>query len=147
MELNTINGFEEKQIFLLYDFLVACEESGITTFTSTKALLKEHPELSDLDEAMKAVKCHKSNAQEMNGVNYKSLSNEIYFTKRKNNLLSFLAHLRNSIAHGCAIEYDGKILVTDFEPSRYHPVNFTARGCVDFEIIKNMTEILKRIEL
>ena len=47
MKQNKINGFEENQIFQLYAYLVAYEESGIEKYKSTKALLNEHPELSN----------------------------------------------------------------------------------------------------
>ena len=146
--MDTIKGFDEKQIFLLYDYLVAYEESGIEQYGSTRSLLKEHPELSDLEQAFKTIKSHKSNTQEMCTIDRGSLTNEIYFTINKgNHLLSFLAHLRNSIAHGRVTECNGCVLVVDFANPKYNPVDFTARGCVDFEIIIKMAEILKKIEL
>ena len=148
MRQEKINKFDETQVFQLYAYLVAYEDSGIEKYKSTKAMLSEHPELSDLGEVGESVKCHKSNAQEMKELNFKSLTNEIYQTKNKqNNVLSFLAHLRNSIAHGSAVEHDGKVLITDFEHHKYNPTDFTARGCVEFAIINKITKILNVIEL
>ena len=143
-----VNGFTMQQVFKLYAYLVAYEDSGIQNYKSIKALLKEHPELEDLSERLKVVKCNKSDANQMKDVNFKALNNEIYFTKSKNNLFSFLSHLRNSIAHGNSMGYKGKILITDFEnPKYHHPTNFSARGCVDLKIIEDFTNTLKLIEL
>lgn len=148
MKQSTINGFDEKSLFLLYDYLVAYEHSGIEQYKSTKELLKEHPELSDLEQVFKTIKSHKSNTQEMCAINIASLTNEIYLTINKgSHLLSFLAHLRNSIAHGRVSECKGKILVKDFANPKYNPVDFTARGCINYEVVVKITEILKRIEL
>lgn len=148
MKQDKINKFDEHQIFQLYAYLVAYEDSGIEQYESTKAMLSEHPELSDLKKVGESVKYHKAKAQEMKEFDFKSLINEIYQTKNKqNNILSFLAHLRNSIAHGCAVEYDGKVLITDYANPKYNPVDFTARGCVEFRIINQITKILKIIKL
>lgn len=148
MEEIKINGFDKTQIFQLYSYLVAYEDSGIEKYKSTKAMLSEHPELSDLGNIAKVVKYNKANAQEMRGLNFKSLTNEIYQTKNKqNNILSFLAHLRNSIAHGYAQEHEGQVLITDFDNPKYNPIDFTARGCVDFQLIKEFTKTIKLIEL
>lgn len=148
MKQGKINKFNKTQIFQLYAYLVAYENSGIEQYESTKTMLNEHPELSDLKKVVESVKCHKANAQEMKKLDFKSLTNEIYQTKNKqNNILSFLAHLRNSIAHGCAIGFDGKVLITDFGNPRYNPIDFTARGCVEFAIINQITSILNKIEL
>ena len=143
----TINGFDMPQVFKLYAFLEAYEKSGIQNYKSTKVLLSEHPELADLEEKIKAIKCHKSNAAEMRNVNFKQLTNEIYFTKRKNNLFSFLSHLRNSIAHCNAVEHNGKVLITDYADPKRCPINFTARGCVDIHVIEDFTKIIKNIDL
>lgn len=142
-----INGFDMPQVFKLYAFLVAYEDSGIQNYKSTKALLSEHPELADLVVKIKAVKCNKSDAAIMRSVNFKQLTNEIYFTKRKNNLFSLLSHLRNSIAHGSAVEHNGKVLITDFADPKRRPIDFTARGCVDIQVIEDFTETIKMIDL
>ena len=70
----TINGFDEKQVFSLYSYLVAYEESGIQKYTSTKSMLKEHPELSSLEEQTKDVTILKSTATEMKEIDFKEMS-------------------------------------------------------------------------
>ena len=148
MKHNKINGFEDIQVFQLYAYLVAYEESGIEKYKSTKALLNEHPELSNIDQAAKPVIRHRANNQKMKAIDFKVLTNEIYLTKNKDNLLlSFLAHLRNSIAHGNTVEHEGRVLVTDFASPKYYPVVFTARGCIDFDVINSITKTLKQIIL
>lgn len=142
-----INGFDEKGIFKLYAYLSAYEDSGIGRHkSSTKKLLEKHPELSELKECFKLVKYRKANYEEMKVLDFKKLNNEVFLTCNRANLqLSLLAHLRNAIAHGSVAEHNGKVLVTDFHKDR--PVDFTARGRVDFEIIEKFTVIINRIEL
>lgn len=149
MAKKKINGFDEKQIMHLYAYLVAYEESGIGKYKSTKAMLKEHPELLEIENFVKIVKCNESNAQEMIGIDFKSLVNEIYHKRSNgNHLLSLLAHLRNSIAHGCAVGHCGKVLITDFVHPKYkRPIDFSARGCIEFDMVKYITKILNKIEL
>lgn len=148
MKQKNINGFEENQIFQLYAFLVAYEESGIEKYKSTKSLLNDHPELVDIEKVAKPVIRHGASNQKMKVIDFKVLTNEVYLTKDKGNLLlSFLAHLRNSIAHGNAVERQGRVLVTDYANPKYNPINFTARGCIDFDVINSITKVLKQIVL
>ena len=142
-----INGFDKSQIFKLYDYLVAYEELGISNFKSTKAMLDRYPELANIQTLQKLMKCHRAKAQDMESIDLKALRNEIYMTVRGNLLLSFLAHLRNAIAHGCVVEHQDNILITDFEDPKRHPVAFTARGCVTMGIVDNLTKLFKSIEL
>ncbi len=144
---NKINGFDKNQIFQLYDYLVAYEELGIYNFKSTKALLADYPALVTVSVLFKQICSHKANAQEMKSTDIKALNNEIYMTIRGNHLLSFLGHLRNAIAHGCAVEHQGKVLITDFDNPKRRPVAFTARGCVTMYIVNELTKFFKTIEL
>lgn len=143
----TINGFKEPEIFRLYAFLVAYEESGIGKHRkSTKRLLQEHPELKELEENFKLVKYHKANNDFMQVLEFKKLRNKVYLTKSRGNLqLALLAHLRNAIAHGNVVEHCKKVLVTDHPIAR--PTDFSARGCLDIEVINEFTKTIKKIEL
>lgn len=148
MKENKINGFTVTQIFQLYAYLVAYEESGIEKYSSMKAMLEEHPMLSEVTKVVQKVVCHKTVAHDMKSIDFKSLKNEIYQTNvKKNKVLSFLAHIRNSIAHGDCVENKNHVLITDYANPKYNPVDFTARGCVEFEIINQITRILNKIEL
>lgn len=148
MKQSKINGLCEEQVFQLYAYLVAYEESGIEAYKSTKALLKDHPELSKIEEIVKPVIRHKTVSENLTSIDFKALHNEIYLTcNKKNLLLSFLAHLRNSIAHGNAVEHQGNILITDFEYYKIPTASFTARGCIEPDIINEITKVLKAIIL
>lgn len=143
----TINGFKKPEIFQLFAFLVAYEESGIGKYKkSTKILIQEHPELRDLAENFKLVKYHKANNDFMQVLDFNQLNNEVYLTKSRGNLqLSLLAHLRNAIAHGNVMEHNHKVLITDYPKNR--PADFSARGCMNFEVINEFTKTIKKIEL
>ncbi len=145
---NSINGFTKNQIFQLYDYLVAYEDSGIEKYKSVKALKSEHPELSLIEQVLIPIARYSAKPDEMKDLDFKSLRNEVYMTNNKGNLLlSLLAHLRNSIAHGDAVEQKGNVLITDFANPKYNPIDFTARGCVELSIINNITSFLKQIVL
>lgn len=146
--MEKINKFDEKQIFQLYAYLAAYEYGGFFKYKSTKSLLKEHPELKRIQEINKLVDYEKSTNCEMKVADFLNFNNKILITKSRGNLLlSFLAHLRNSIAHGHAIEYNSNVLITDFANPRYSPTDFTARGSVTLTVINEITNILKLIKL
>ena len=76
MKQDKINGFNEKQIFQLYAYLVAYEEAGIEKYNSTKAMLEEHPELLKIDKIVKPVIRHHVKSEELTNINFNELHNE-----------------------------------------------------------------------
>ena len=54
----------------MYAYLVAYEESGIENYKSTKALIGEHPESSDIENIVKLVKCNTAHSCEMRDVDF-----------------------------------------------------------------------------
>ncbi len=148
MKQEKINGFDEKEIFKLYKYVVAYEEGGISQYNTTKSMLNEHPELSHLTDIAKLVKCTWTKDEEMRNIDFKTITNSVYQTRsRGNHLLSLLAHLRNSIAHGYVSKHEDSILITDFANPKFNPIDFTARGRIELQIIERITKILKQIEL
>lgn len=144
MKLKTINGFSPEEIFQLYAFLESYETAGVKNFQTQRALFREHPELTDLTVVIAKVKCHISSSAQMMQIDIKSLKNEIYFTEyQSGNILSLLYHVRNSIAHACAVKHGDSVLITDYKVSR--PIDFSARGRIDLEIINEFTNILNKI--
>lgn len=144
--VQTINGLNADQVFRLYDYLVIYEESGIQNYKSTQRLLKEHPELSKLTTLSSKIVCKNTKSIDINKIDPNRLNNEIYLTINKGNLLlSFLAHLRNSIAHGNVVAHEDFILVSDRNPSK--SIDFTARGRIKFALINEISSILKDIIL
>ena len=141
-----INGFNSEEVFQLYAFVEAYEVAGIKSYQTQTRLFKEHPELQDVLLVMKKVKCHYSNSEKMKSYDIKGMDEEIYFTKyQRGKLLPLLYHLRNSIAHACAVRDGTKVLITDYKVSR--PVDFSARGRISLETINEFTCILKKIRL
>lgn len=146
MKLKTINGFSPEEIFQLYAFVESYETAGIKNFQTQRALFREHPELTGLIGVIAKVKCHISSSAQMMQIDIKSLKNEIYFTEyQSGNILSLLYHVRNSIAHACAIKEGNSVLITDYKFSQ--PTEFSARGRIDLEIINEITNILSKIDL
>lgn len=148
MEDNMINGLNESQISQLFAYLVAYESSGICVYKSTKKLIKDHPELKEMEATFQSIQCHKADTKKMDECNLSLLTNEVFQSINKNNhLLSFLSHLRNSIAHGYIGGGDGYIHIIDFANPRSRPVDFTSRGRVEIGIINQFTNILNGIDL
>lgn len=141
-----INGFNPQEVYQLYAFVESYETAGIKSYKTQTSLFNEHPELKDLTLVLKKVKCHYSNSKEMKSIDIKTMNNEIYYTEYQiGHLLSLLYHLRNSIAHACAIKHGTKTLITDFKVKR--PTEFSARGRISLDIINEFTHILKKIHL
>lgn len=141
-----INGFNPEEIFQLYAFVEAYETAGIKSYATQTRLFKEHPELQELQLVMKKVKCHYSNSKQMKSLDIKAMDEEIYYTEYQiGHLLSLLYHLRNSIAHACAVKHESKVLITDFKVRR--PVDFSARGRISLETIIEFTDILRKVIL
>lgn len=148
MKQNSINGFTEHQIFQLYAYIVAYEDGGIQNYKSTKVLLEDHPELNEIIQTYNWVSYKKATLPEIKNADFKNFENKILMTKCKNNLLlSFLAHLRNSIAHGNAVEFNGKVLITNFANPRFCPTCITARGSIELPVFIKLTKILNKIKL
>lgn len=146
MKQKSINGLNEHQVFQLYDYLVAYEDSGIQNYKSTIKLLSEHPELSKIVEYNKKIDVNISTAVNMNDINLKELNNKVYLSINKGNfLLSLLSHLRNAIAHGNAVMDNNYILVSDRNPRK--SIDFTARGRIELSIINEISNILKGVKL
>lgn len=143
---NHINGFCAEEIFQLYAFVEGYETIGIKSYQTQTSLIREHPELSDLQSVLKKIKCHYAKPSAMKTIEFKSLKNEIYFTEyQTGHLLSLLYHVRNSMAHACIIKFGDSALITDFKVQR--PVDFSARGKISLSIINEFTEIFKKVKL
>lgn len=141
-----INGFCPDEVFQLYDFLDGYETARVGSFQSQSQLFEDHPEMKDLLMVQDKVKCHEADSAQMKDLDLINMQNEIYFTiYHSGQLLSLLYHLRNSIAHACAIKHGSAVLVTDFKVNR--PTDFSARGRIEMETINAFTLILKKIQL
>ena len=121
----------KNRLYILITIILA----ALMCFTSCK---------SELDKAG----ADKADTKKMDECNLSLLTNEVFQSINKNNhLLSFLSHLRNSIAHGYIGGGDGYIHIIDFANPRSRPVDFTSRGRVEIGIINQFTNILNGIDL
>lgn len=146
MEKQTINGWNEKEVFVLYGFLEGYERGRLSSFEKDDVLFKEHPELIEFEKLFKSVLCHpKDRSSKLRNLFPSSGKNEIYVLSHGTPLLSFLYHLRNSIAHGEIQKRGEEAFVVDWCKS--HPTNVSARGLISLDTIKQFTEILKSIKL
>ena len=145
---NSINGFGIDQIFHLYSFLVAYEGVRIQNYQSNKKMFVEHPELSSIEYILKKIKFYEADVEKMKTIDADSLCNTLYQKKiKKTHLLSFLSHLRNSIAHGSIKEKNDAVIFSDSVKKNITSSNINTLGCVDLEIIKEITKILKNTNL
>lgn len=140
-----ICGFNTAEVFKLYAFVDAYEWSDIKQLKSEKELLRVHPELKGLKECMKNLTFTESNSEDLERVDISRLHNEIHCIKHGTQLLSFLYHLRNAIAHACVDKQDGMIQVTTFCKNR--PTDFSSRGRISLDVVELFTNELKKVEL
>lgn len=138
-------GFDPTEIFKLYAFVVAYEWSDITQIKTETELLRVHPELNGLRVCMKEITFKKSNSRNLEELDITKLRNEIHCIKHGSQLLSFLYHLRNAIAHACIDKKDDMVQITTF--SRMRPSDFSARGCIRLDVIDLFTNELMKVEL
>ena len=69
-----------------------------------------YPKLKDIDQLMAGIVCNFCNIESLEIIGLAPMDNLISMTKSRNSKqLSFLHHLRNSIAHG-QIEKDGNFI-------------------------------------
>ena len=146
MVMKKINGWNDKEIFLLYEFLVSYEKGRLSSYQKDDELFKEHPEIKKVDTLFCSISYStKDKSSKLKDLFPSSGKNEIYFLSHGTPLLSFLYHLRNSIAHGEIEKKGEEAFVVDWCKNR--PTNFSAKGLISFETIKKITEILNKIEL
>lgn len=140
-----ICGFNPTEIFKLYAFVDAYEWSDIKQLKNENELLRIHPELNGLKECMKGITFKKSDSESLERLDISALHNEMQGIKHGSQLLSFLYHLRNAIAHACVNKQDGMIQVTTFCKNR--PTDFSSRGRISLDVIDLFTNELKKVEL
>lgn len=140
-----ICGFNPTEVFKLYAFVDAYEWCDIKQLKSENNLLRVHPELSGLKRCMERITFKKSNSENLERLNISVLHNEIHCIKHGSQLLSFLYHLRNAIAHACVSKQDGMVQFTTFCKNR--PTDFSSRGRISLDIVELFTEELKKVKL
>lgn len=141
-----INGWDKKEVFMLYNFLEAYERGNLSTYEKDENLFKEHPEVKDLEFLFNSVSCSfKKKAKMINDQIPATGKNQIFLLRHGTPLLSFLYHVRNSIAHGIIEKRGNEALVVDW--CKKHPLNMSARGFISIDTINSFTNILNKIEI
>ena len=140
-----INGWNTKEVFLLYNFLESYERGSLSSYEKDDQLFKEHPEVKNLEVLFKSISyVTKKKSSKLQDLLPSSGKNEIFLLSHGTPLLSFLYHVRNSIAHGAIEKRGNEVLVVDWCKNR--PTNLSARGLISFETIRQFTDILNNIE-
>ncbi len=144
MEEEKINGFTQSEIVELYRFVCMYEKGGFCYFDTLEDVYKEHPLLrEELPSLLGKVKLQVNSIGCIQNVNLAECKNNVSFSKikKRGNLLSFLGHLRNSIAHGLIYKDGQQIRITDY--SFIKPTHFSARGMMDCELFTQILNLIK----
>ena len=134
-----------EEIYHLYAFLETYQSCGIKYCDTEEEWFKEHPELEGLKKCVQNVLCKKTDNETMEEKNTSGMKNVIHFVERKSNIMDLLYYLYDAIAHAGIAKSGNSVHITCFDPS--YPIEFTARGCIDFKIINSFTNVLKKVEL
>lgn len=145
MNTKEINGFTEIEVVNLYRFIYLYEKGGIDNYNTLKEVYNNHPALEDtLPSCLNKLKLHISCLDKIQNVDLDTYNNEIIFTKNKNRnkVQSFLAHLRNSIAHGLIYKKGKLVYIIDY--SIIKPTSFSTRGTMDYDIFIELIGIINK---
>ena len=104
-----VNGFTSEEIIVLYKYM--CWFEKIKSLTTDKSLYQQYPYQRRFWDDFKKCSLSTRKVKEMPKTYQKQPNNNLIYTlSAKTKQLSFLRHLRNSIAHG-VIETDSKVIV------------------------------------
>ena len=136
-----IHGFSPNEVVDLYRYL-CIYESEMQHIGNQENLVKKYPKLQELEEKRSHFVCNYCNRESLKVIALAPKDNLVSMTKcRSSKTLSFLHHLRNSIAHGQLEMEDGFVHLIDYEYENNVKV-FSARGKIEsstlFEIIKTI---------
>lgn len=137
---NSIHGFSSDEVMDLYHYLCIYEKE-LAKIESQVNLINKYPKLKDIEQLMAGIVCNFCTKESLKVIGLVPMDNLISMTKsRSSKSLSFLNHLRNSIAHG-QIEKDGNfIYLLDYGYDKDNSKVFSARGMIKssslFKIVK-----------
>lgn len=141
---NTINGFNEKEISSLYHIVKLYEDNGLKKCLEKDALIKV-PSLNNIKAVCMTFTYKEKTTNELKPIDIKSLNSEFYYTHYKSELMGFLYHLRNSIAHAKIVKDGNNVIITDYNPK--NKTDCTAKGIIGFEIIEKIAKIAEEFNL
>lgn len=141
-----IRGFSPNEIVELYRYLCIFG-NDLENIGSQKELVKKYPKLKDLEKKITGFVSNYYTRESLKTIAITPMENLVSMTKcRSSKVLSFLHHLRNSIAHGQIEQEGGSVHLIDYGKENKAKV-FSARGIIKsttlFEIINDINENIK----
>lgn len=138
-----INGFGDKEIFIFYSFLCRYEKK-INAIETSNELISNFPNLQKFDKLISDFTCKLTTREDMPIMGLLALPNTVYMTNSKRTkTLSFLKHLRNSIAHGQIMKEVNYIHITDYREDKSTKEKvYTARGKVEVPKIEAILNLI-----
>ena len=143
MKQEEINGFTDDEVIDLYRFVCLYEQGGFKYFNTLEDVYLSHPSLEHiLPSCLGYLELQQTGLKEIQKVDLRVLKNKICFNKSENKdkALSFLAHLRNSIAHGLVFKENQQVIITDYSITK--PTSFSARGIMDYDLFMKLINII-----
>ena len=136
---NKFRGFSNSEIVELYKYL-CIYEGVIKNIGSQKELMTTYPNLKELEILRSSFACSKCTRNYLSSVGILSLNNLVSMTSSRSSiLLSFLNHLRNSIAHGLIEREGGYVHFSDYlldNKIKRFSANGKIKSSVTFKIIQ-----------
>ena len=140
------HGFSSNEVVDLYHYL-CIYENEIQYIGNQEKLVKTYPKLQELEKTMSHFVCNYCSRESLKVIALAPMNNLVSMTKcRSSKPLSFLHHLRNSIAHGQIEMEDNYVHLIDYGYEKNVKV-FSARGKIEssilLEIIKTVIDNIK----
>lgn len=140
---NNINGFGPKEVVELYHYL-CIYVNKLEHIRSQNVLLKQYSELKGIDTLMSSFVCNNCTRESLKTIGLVSMNNLVSMTKcRTSKQLSFLHHLRNSIAHGQLTKKGKYVELIDYGFENGAKV-FSARGKVSVVTLFDIIHIINK---
>lgn len=130
---DSINGFSGDEVMLLYRYLV-CYEKKLKNF-KTNTELGNIAIIEEIKDKISLIK------EKADGDFDNNNANTVKLTESRNSLLlSFLAHLRNAIAHARISKSDGTYSLLDY----YHG-KINMNGSVSKDVIESIINLIIKL--
>ena len=144
MGIDTINGFDVKEVSSLYHIVKLYEDNALKKCIEKDALIKV-PSLADIKDVCKSFTFEERTINELKTIDIKNLNNVLYYTRHKSELMGLLYHLRNAIAHTKIVKDGDKVIILDYSPQNSN--DCTAKGIISFEKVDQIAKIAKKLNL
>lgn len=148
-----LKGFYTHEVVDLYHYL-CIYENELKYIKNQECLWKQHPKLKKLEELISNFECNYCTKESLQNCALAPINNLVSMTKCKTSkVLSFLHHLRNSIAHGQIEQEEDYVHLIDYDYEKDSKLgkmhkNYSARGKIKSSVLfEIMCIINKNIDL